>query len=74
MWYSTLPIDGLGAIALDLMAVPWLVSGLGLLLAAFLLARRSQGWQVVGAVVYIGLTAGVGWALISVGQYYHWSV
>lgn len=73
IWYSTSPVDGLGAIELDLIAAPWLVSGFGLLLAAFLIARRGLPWQIVGAITYVGLTVGVGWALISVGQYYHWT-
>ncbi len=69
MWQSTLPMDGLAALAISYVAVLWLYGAFAYLVGAFLLARRWFPWRVVGGLLDAAATSIVAWVAISFGQY-----
>src|SRR5260370_16022824 len=69
MWQSTLPMDGLEALALSYVAVLWLLGASAYLLGAFLLALGWFPGRVIGGLLDATATSIVAWVAISFGQY-----
>jgi hypothetical protein len=63
MWWLMKPMDGFVAMVTILIAVLSLVGGVGYLLAAFLLSRRSLFWRLSGGIIDATVTAIVAWVI-----------